>query len=93
MPQVQQRCDYFHLAVVFYRNVSSLLQVVVQVKPVYSPPQLFPIGKETITYITTDRSGNQANCSFTVTVIGEHPFSYVCLCYRFRSLLQLTRSA
>lgn len=49
----------------------SLLQVVVQVKPVYAPPQLFPIGKETITYIATDRSGNQANCSFTVTVIGE----------------------
>ena len=43
----------------------------VQVKPVYSPPQLFPIGEETITYIATDRSGNQANCSFTVTVIGE----------------------
>ncbi|XP_040039010.2 sushi, von Willebrand factor type A, EGF and pentraxin domain-containing protein 1 isoform X1 [Gasterosteus aculeatus] len=44
-------------------------EVVVQVKPVYTPPQLFPIGKETITYIGTDRSGNQANCSFTVTVI------------------------
>lgn len=43
----------------------------VQVKPVYTPPQLIPIGKETITYIATDRSGNQANCSFTVTVIGE----------------------
>lgn len=48
-----------------------LLQVAVQVKPVYTPPQLIPIGKETITYIATDRSGNQANCSFTVTVIGE----------------------
>lgn len=40
-------------------------------KPVYTPPQLFPIGNETITYIATDRSGNQANCSFTVTVVGE----------------------
>lgn len=40
-------------------------------KPVYTPPQLFPIGVETITYIATDRSGNQANCSFTVSVIGE----------------------
>lgn len=47
------------------------LQVAVQVKPVYAPPQLFPIGTQTITYIATDRSGNQANCSFTVTVIGE----------------------
>ncbi|TKS92960.1 Sushi, von [Collichthys lucidus] len=49
---------------------NSKEEVAVQVKPVYSPPQLLPIGKETITYIATDRSGNQANCSFTVTVIG-----------------------
>uniref|UniRef100_A0A1A7X820 Sushi, von Willebrand factor type A, EGF and pentraxin domain containing 1 n=2 Tax=Iconisemion striatum TaxID=60296 RepID=A0A1A7X820_9TELE len=48
-------------------------EVVVQMKPVYSPPQLLPIGKETITYIATDRSGNQANCSFTVTVIDTEP--------------------
>lgn len=40
-------------------------------KPVYAPPQLFPIGNETITYIATDHSGNQANCSFAVTVVGE----------------------
>lgn len=56
-----------------------LLQVVVQVKPVYTPPQLFPIGKETITYIASDRSGNQANCSFTVTVIGELILSGDCI--------------
>uniref|UniRef100_M3ZHP6 Sushi, von Willebrand factor type A, EGF and pentraxin domain containing 1 n=1 Tax=Xiphophorus maculatus TaxID=8083 RepID=M3ZHP6_XIPMA len=49
-------------------------EVVVQVKPVYNPPQLLPIGKETITYIATDRTGNQANCSLTVTVITEPPF-------------------
>lgn len=48
-------------------------EVVVQVKPVYTPPQLFPIGKEIITYIATDRSGNQANCTFTVTVIDTEP--------------------
>ncbi|XP_041840984.1 sushi, von Willebrand factor type A, EGF and pentraxin domain-containing protein 1 isoform X2 [Melanotaenia boesemani] len=52
---------------------NSKEEVVVQVKPIYSPPQLFPIGKETITYIATDRSGNQANCSFTVTVIDTEP--------------------
>lgn len=46
-------------------------KVSVQVKPVYTLPQLFPIGVQAITYIATDRSGNQANCSFTVTVIGE----------------------
>lgn len=46
-------------------------QVTVHVKPVYTPPQLFPIGIQAITYIATDSSGNQANCSFTVTVIGE----------------------
>uniref|UniRef100_A0A8C2X8M0 Sushi, von Willebrand factor type A, EGF and pentraxin domain-containing protein 1 n=1 Tax=Cyclopterus lumpus TaxID=8103 RepID=A0A8C2X8M0_CYCLU len=52
---------------------NSKEEVVVQVKPVYNPPQLLPIGKETITYIGTDRSGNQANCSFTVTVIDTEP--------------------
>ncbi|XP_074480016.1 sushi, von Willebrand factor type A, EGF and pentraxin domain-containing protein 1 isoform X1 [Sebastes fasciatus] len=52
---------------------NSKEEVVVQVKPVYTPPQLLPIGKETITYIGTDRSGNQANCSFTVTVIDTEP--------------------
>nr|XP_043878628.1 sushi, von Willebrand factor type A, EGF and pentraxin domain-containing protein 1 isoform X4 [Solea senegalensis] len=52
---------------------NSKEEVVVQVKPVYTPPQLLPIGKEIITYITTDRSGNQANCSFTVTVIDTEP--------------------
>ncbi|TNN72002.1 Sushi, von Willebrand factor type A, EGF and pentraxin domain-containing protein 1 [Liparis tanakae] len=52
---------------------NSKEEVAVQVKPVYTPPQLFPIGKETITYIGTDRSGNQANCSFTVTVIDTEP--------------------
>uniref|UniRef100_A0A8C4GKW0 Sushi, von Willebrand factor type A, EGF and pentraxin domain-containing protein 1 n=1 Tax=Dicentrarchus labrax TaxID=13489 RepID=A0A8C4GKW0_DICLA len=52
---------------------NSKEEVSVQVKPVYTPPQLFPIGKETITYIATDRSGNQANCSFTVTVIDTEP--------------------
>ncbi|XP_029026032.1 sushi, von Willebrand factor type A, EGF and pentraxin domain-containing protein 1 isoform X4 [Betta splendens] len=52
---------------------NSKEEIVVQVKPVYTPPQLFPIGKETITYIATDRSGNQANCSFIVTVIDTEP--------------------
>uniref|UniRef100_A0A4W5M048 Sushi domain-containing protein n=1 Tax=Hucho hucho TaxID=62062 RepID=A0A4W5M048_9TELE len=46
-------------------------EVLVQVKPVYTPPQLFPIGEERIIYTATDRAGNQANCTFTVTVIGE----------------------
>ncbi|KAL0970174.1 hypothetical protein UPYG_G00238360 [Umbra pygmaea] len=48
-------------------------EVVVQVKPVYSPPQLLSIGEERITYIATDRAGNQANCTFTVTVIDTEP--------------------
>ncbi|KAJ4948970.1 hypothetical protein JOQ06_020490, partial [Pogonophryne albipinna] len=52
---------------------NSKEEVVVQVKPVYTPPQLLPIGRETITYIGTDRSGNQANCSFTATVIDTEP--------------------
>ncbi|XP_034471249.1 sushi, von Willebrand factor type A, EGF and pentraxin domain-containing protein 1 isoform X3 [Hippoglossus hippoglossus] len=52
---------------------NSKAEVAVQVKPVYAPPQLFPIGKETITYIATDRTGNQANCSFAVTVVDTEP--------------------
>ncbi|CAB1421446.1 unnamed protein product [Pleuronectes platessa] len=52
---------------------NSKEEVAVQVKPVYAPPQLFPIGRETITYIATDRTGNQANCSFTVTVVDTEP--------------------
>ncbi|XP_035004474.2 sushi, von Willebrand factor type A, EGF and pentraxin domain-containing protein 1 isoform X2 [Hippoglossus stenolepis] len=52
---------------------NSKEEVAVQVKPVYAPPQLFPIGKETITYIATDRTGNQANCSFAVTVVDTEP--------------------
>ncbi|XP_019713979.1 sushi, von Willebrand factor type A, EGF and pentraxin domain-containing protein 1 isoform X2 [Hippocampus comes] len=52
---------------------NSKEEVAVQVKPVYTPPQLLPIGTETITYIAADRSGNKANCSFTVTVIDTEP--------------------
>ncbi|KAK7910339.1 hypothetical protein WMY93_015023 [Mugilogobius chulae] len=52
---------------------NSKEEVSVQVKPVYTPPQLLPIGKEAVTYIATDRSGNQANCSFTVTIIDTEP--------------------
>uniref|UniRef100_A0A8C4ZWE3 Sushi, von Willebrand factor type A, EGF and pentraxin domain-containing protein 1 n=1 Tax=Gadus morhua TaxID=8049 RepID=A0A8C4ZWE3_GADMO len=52
---------------------NSGLEVMVQVKPIYTPPQFFPVGTETITYIATDRAGNQANCSFTVTVVDTEP--------------------
>ncbi|KAJ3584915.1 hypothetical protein NHX12_013638 [Muraenolepis orangiensis] len=34
-------------------------EVTVQVKPVYSPPQFFPVGTETITYIATDRADTE----------------------------------
>lgn len=60
--------DYSHW---WWDVLPRVHQVAVQVKPVYAPPQLFPIGKETITYIATDHSGNQANCSFAITVVGE----------------------
>ncbi|KAL7822674.1 hypothetical protein AOLI_G00331130, partial [Acnodon oligacanthus] len=48
-------------------------QVVVHVTPILSPAQPFPIGTELITYTATDRAGNKANCSFTVTVIDMEP--------------------
>ncbi|XP_061107701.1 sushi, von Willebrand factor type A, EGF and pentraxin domain-containing protein 1 isoform X3 [Conger conger] len=48
-------------------------EVVVQMTPIFIPPQMFPIGEERITYTATDRSGNRANCSFTVRVIDTEP--------------------
>uniref|UniRef100_A0A8B9JCB5 Sushi, von Willebrand factor type A, EGF and pentraxin domain-containing protein 1 n=1 Tax=Astyanax mexicanus TaxID=7994 RepID=A0A8B9JCB5_ASTMX len=48
-------------------------EVVVQVTPILNPSQPFPIGTELITYTATDRTGNRANCSFTVTVIDMEP--------------------
>lgn len=42
--------------------------------PVLNPMQPFPIGTEFITYTATDRTGNKANCSFTVTVVGKVGF-------------------
>ncbi|XP_056124585.1 sushi, von Willebrand factor type A, EGF and pentraxin domain-containing protein 1 isoform X2 [Rhinichthys klamathensis goyatoka] len=48
-------------------------EVAVQVTPVLNPMQPFPIGTEFITYTATDRTGNKANCSFTVTVVDTEP--------------------
>ncbi|KAI5629830.1 sushi, von Willebrand factor type A, EGF and pentraxin domain-containing protein 1 isoform X1 [Silurus asotus] len=48
-------------------------EVIVQVTPILSPAQPFPIGTEVITYTATDPAGNKANCSFTVTVIDMEP--------------------
>ncbi|XP_064199793.1 sushi, von Willebrand factor type A, EGF and pentraxin domain-containing protein 1 isoform X1 [Anguilla rostrata] len=48
-------------------------EVVVQMTPIFTPPQMFPIGEERITYMATDGSGNRANCSFTVRVIDTEP--------------------
>ncbi|XP_063042299.1 sushi, von Willebrand factor type A, EGF and pentraxin domain-containing protein 1 isoform X3 [Engraulis encrasicolus] len=52
---------------------SSGEEVAVQVTPVLNAHQLFPIGTAVITYTAGDRSGNRANCSFTVTVIDTEP--------------------
>ncbi|XP_076145380.1 sushi, von Willebrand factor type A, EGF and pentraxin domain-containing protein 1 isoform X2 [Alosa pseudoharengus] len=52
---------------------SSGDEVTVQVTPVLNSHQLFPIGSAVMTYTATDRSGNKANCSFTVTVIDSEP--------------------
>uniref|UniRef100_A0A3B3T3R4 Sushi, von Willebrand factor type A, EGF and pentraxin domain-containing protein 1 n=1 Tax=Paramormyrops kingsleyae TaxID=1676925 RepID=A0A3B3T3R4_9TELE len=48
-------------------------QVTVQVMPILTQPQMFPIGEERVTYTATDQAGNQANCSFGVTVMTEPP--------------------
>uniref|UniRef100_A0AAY4CTR2 Sushi, von Willebrand factor type A, EGF and pentraxin domain-containing protein 1 n=1 Tax=Denticeps clupeoides TaxID=299321 RepID=A0AAY4CTR2_9TELE len=48
-------------------------EVTVQVTPILNLPQLFPIGVEMITYSAVDRTGNKANCSFSVTVMDMEP--------------------
>ena len=39
----------------------------------HRPGDSFPVGTTTVTYTFTDMAGNQAQCSFTVTV-GNYPF-------------------
>lgn len=72
-----QTLDTFKFKTVLQYNKYVLwfiFQVVVQVTPILSPAQPFPIGREVITYTATDPAGNKANCSFTVTVIGVSYF-------------------
>lgn len=42
--------------------------------PAMIPPVMLPISRTLITYVAEDMTGNKANCTFTVTVIGT-PFS------------------
>ena len=39
--------------------------------PSHNPGSAFPIGTTTVTYISTDPTGNTATCSFNVTVNGQ----------------------
>ena len=39
--------------------------------PDFSSGSAFPIGNTTVTYTSTDASGNTDNCTFVVTVTGE----------------------
>ncbi|NWY42555.1 SVEP1 protein, partial [Sylvia atricapilla] len=48
-------------------------QVSVHVTPAFIPPFLLPIGEVDITYTATDRSGNEARCTFNVKVIDAEP--------------------
>ncbi|XP_069487009.1 sushi, von Willebrand factor type A, EGF and pentraxin domain-containing protein 1 isoform X2 [Ambystoma mexicanum] len=52
---------------------NSAEEVSVQVRPAFLAPHLFPIGEEIITYTATDKSGNQASCTFKVTVEDVEP--------------------
>ena len=40
----------------------------VQVDRTHTPSTLFPVGSTTVTYYFTDPSGNEAVCSFMVTI-------------------------
>ncbi|KAF4804058.1 Sushi, von Willebrand factor type A, EGF and pentraxin domain-containing protein 1 [Turdus rufiventris] len=48
-------------------------QVSVYVTPAFIPPFLLPIGEVDITYTATDKSGNEARCTFNVKVIDAEP--------------------
>ncbi|XP_009082123.1 PREDICTED: sushi, von Willebrand factor type A, EGF and pentraxin domain-containing protein 1-like, partial [Acanthisitta chloris] len=48
-------------------------EVSVHVTPAFIPPFLFPIGEVDITYTATDKSGNEASCTFSVKVIDAEP--------------------
>uniref|UniRef100_A0A8C3EX58 Sushi, von Willebrand factor type A, EGF and pentraxin domain-containing protein 1 n=1 Tax=Corvus moneduloides TaxID=1196302 RepID=A0A8C3EX58_CORMO len=48
-------------------------EVSVRVTPAFIPPFLFPIGEVDVTYTATDKSGNEASCTFHVKVIDAEP--------------------
>uniref|UniRef100_A0A8C3N918 Sushi, von Willebrand factor type A, EGF and pentraxin domain-containing protein 1 n=1 Tax=Geospiza parvula TaxID=87175 RepID=A0A8C3N918_GEOPR len=48
-------------------------EVSVHVTPAFIPPFLLPIGEVDITYTATDKSGNEARCTFNVKVIDAEP--------------------
>ncbi|XP_066469620.1 sushi, von Willebrand factor type A, EGF and pentraxin domain-containing protein 1 isoform X1 [Tiliqua scincoides] len=48
-------------------------EVSIQVSPAFIPPYLFSIGEVSITYTATDKSGNQASCTFNIKVIDIEP--------------------
>ncbi|XP_050843098.1 sushi, von Willebrand factor type A, EGF and pentraxin domain-containing protein 1 isoform X3 [Serinus canaria] len=48
-------------------------EVSVHVTPAFIPPFLLPIGEVDITYTATDKSGNEARCTFSVKVIDAEP--------------------
>ncbi|CAH2293998.1 sushi, von Willebrand factor type A, EGF and pentraxin domain-containing 1 [Pelobates cultripes] len=48
-------------------------EVSIQISPGFLPPQMFPIGEVTVTYIATDTSGNKASCTFNIKVTDVDP--------------------
>uniref|UniRef100_A0A8D0GC18 Sushi, von Willebrand factor type A, EGF and pentraxin domain containing 1 n=1 Tax=Sphenodon punctatus TaxID=8508 RepID=A0A8D0GC18_SPHPU len=44
-------------------------EVSIHTAPAFTPPYLFLIGEVAITYTAVDKSGNQANCTFSIKVI------------------------
>ncbi|XP_061487863.1 sushi, von Willebrand factor type A, EGF and pentraxin domain-containing protein 1 isoform X2 [Rhineura floridana] len=48
-------------------------EVSIHVTPAFIPPYLFPVGEVDITYTATDRTGNQASCTFSIKVIDNEP--------------------
>ena len=44
----------------------------------FTPDQVFPLGKTTVTYVGTDNYGNSSTCSFNITVIDAQKPTIVC---------------
>ncbi|KAJ7408534.1 hypothetical protein BTVI_59212 [Pitangus sulphuratus] len=72
-PRIRCPDDIETVTLEHHNSANISWQVSVHVTPAFIPPFLLPIGKADITYTATDKSGNEASCTFSVKVIDVEP--------------------